>query len=165
MYRIRELYGCSGTPNEGIRWGAREVAKRIREIEADDPNLKGRYITGVADPAIRQKNGGESIAELMEREGVYWDKADNSRIAGKAQLHARLTFDPAGIPMFYTFTTCTHFIRTFPELVYDSANVEDINSDGEDHIYDECRYVAMAHPIIKSACARPVTSYHYDPLK
>ena len=120
---------------------------------------------GVADPAIRQKNGGESIAELMEREGVYWDKADNSRIAGKAQLHARLAFDESGIPMFYVFSTCTHFIRTFPELVYDSADVEDINTDGEDHIYDECRYVAMAHPIIKASKAKNMVSYLYDPLK
>lgn len=165
MYRIRELYGCTGSPNEGLRWGASYLARRIREIEEDDPNLRGRYICGVADPAIRQKNGGESIAELMEREGVYWDRADNSRIAGKAQMHARLAFDEGGIPMLYVFSTCTHFIRTFPELVYDSANVEDIDTDGEDHIYDECRYVAMAHPIKRPEKTKPVVPYQYDPLR
>ena len=101
----------------------------------------------------------------MERQGVYWDKADNSRIAGKAQMHARLAFDASGIPMFYVFSSCTHFIRTFPELVYDSADVEDIDSDGEDHIYDECRYVAMAHPIIKAKRPAAAAAYTYDPLK
>ena len=164
MYRIRELYGCSGSPNEGVRWGAEQVARRIREIEQDDPNLRGRFITGVADPAIRQKNGGESIAELMEKQGVYWDRADNSRLAGKAQMHARLAFDDTGVPMFYVFSTCRHFIRTFPELVYDAADVEDIDTDGEDHIYDECRYVAMAHPIQQAKQPKHVVSYRYDPL-
>ena len=100
----------------------------------------------------------------MEKQGVYWDKADNSRLAGKAQMHARLAFDGNGIPMFYVFSTCRHFIRTFPELVYDSADVEDIDTDGEDHIYDECRYVVMAHPIIKNRQKNHAVSSAFDPL-
>ena len=31
--------------------------------------------------------------------------------------------------------------------MYDESNVEDIDSDQEDHIYDECRYVLMENPI------------------
>jgi hypothetical protein len=100
----------------------------------------------------------------MEKQGVYWDKADNSRIAGKAQMHARFAFDPHGIPMFYVFNTCRHFIRTVPELVYDSSDVEDIDTDGEDHIYDECRYVAMAHPIVKKQLPKIAVSSAFDPL-
>ena len=91
--------------------------------------------------------------ELMEREGVYWDKADNTRSAGKAQLHNRLAFDGWGIPMLYVFSTCKHFIRTIPSLVYSQVNVEDVDTDGEDHIYDECRYVCMENP-----CAAPMPS-------
>ena len=49
--------------------------------------------------------------------------------------------------MLYVFSTCVHFIRTVPQLVYDAANVEDIDTEGEDHIYDECRYVLMERPI------------------
>lgn len=36
--------------------------------------------------------------------------------------------------MLYVFNTCKHFIRTVPNLVYDEKNVEDINTEGEDHI-------------------------------
>jgi hypothetical protein len=86
----------------------------------------------------------------MEREGVYWDKADNTRMAGKAQLHNRLAFDGQGIPMLYVFSTCRHFIRTLPALVYSQVDVEDVDTEGEDHIYDECRYVCMENP-----CAPP----------
>lgn len=157
LYRIRELYGCRAddngqpVPNTGVCWPAPRVAQEIRRIEAEDPNLKGRRIHGIADPAIHQRNGGDSIAELMEMEGVYWDKADNTRIAGKQQLHNRLAFDSQGIPMLYVFSTCRHFIRTVPALVYSQVDVEDVDTDGEDHIYDECRYVCMENP-----CAPPV---------
>lgn len=169
LYRIRELYGCradsSGRPipNVGVCKNADEIARMIRRVEAEDPNLMGRSIRGVADPAIYQRNGGASIGELMEREGVYWDKADNTRLAGKAQIHNRLAFDGQGIPMLYVFSTCRHFIRTVPALVYSQVDVEDVNTEGEDHIYDECRYVCMENP-----CAPPVPAsvgeWREDPL-
>ena len=38
-------------------------------------------------------------------------------------------------------------MRTIPALVYDDVHVEDIDTTQEDHIYDECRYVLMEHPI------------------
>ena len=147
MYRIRELYGCNGTPNEGVRWDAGRIANEIRRIEAEDSNLCGKRIYGIADPAIFQKNGGESIGEIMEKRGVYFDRGDNSRIAGKQQVHNRLAFLPDGRPSLYVFSTCRNFIRSFPSLVYDSTDVEDVNSSGEDHIYDELRYVCMENPI------------------
>jgi hypothetical protein len=147
LYRIRELYGCTKTPNEGVRWDAERVAREIRRIEHEDENLKGRLIHGVADPAIYQKNGGESIGGIMEKQCIYWDRADNSRIAGKQQVHNRLAFDGAGIPRFYVFSTCRQFIRTFPCLVYSSSDVEDVDTTGEDHIYDELRYMCMERPV------------------
>ncbi len=156
MYRIRELYGCRAgengnpIPNTGVCKNADEIAREIRRIEREDPNLMGRHIHGVADPAIYQRNGGASIGELMEREGVFWERADNTRVAGKQQLHNRLAFDEQGIPMLYIFSTCRHFIRTLPALVYSQMDVEDVDTSGEDHIYDECRYVCMENP-----CAAP----------
>lgn len=147
LYRIRELYGCTQTENEGLKWTPLEVAERIREIEKTDPNLKGKYIRGIADPAIFEESKGESIARMMEKAQVYWEPADHSRIPGKMQCHYRLAFDKDGIPMFYVFNTCTEFIRTIPMLMYDDTKVEDIDTDMEDHIYDEWRYVCMENPI------------------
>ena len=164
MYRIREYYGCTGTPNTGIKLEPSLVAQKIREIEADDPNLKGKVIHRIGDPAIWQSDGTESIGDLMGRQGVHFEKGDHARISGKMQCHHRLTFDENGVPMFYCFSTCKHFIRTVPALVYDESDVEDIDTDGEDHIYDEWRYVCMANPI-----APPVKKIEkvkpYDPLE
>ncbi len=173
LYRIREFYGCTGQPNVGIKLEPSAVAREIRRIEAEDPNLKGRRILRVGDPAIWGSDGTESTGALMEREGVYFDKGDHSRIEGKMQLHHRLAFDEDGLPMLYIFSTCKHFIRTVPNLVYSESNVEDIDTDGEDHIYDECRYVAMMNPIAsrrnemaKEKLYSPLDSeeiIHYDP--
>ena len=168
LYRVRELYGCTGTPNEGVRWEASRVASEIKRIEYEDGNLCGRHIMGVADPAIFQKNGGESIGEIMEKQGVCFDRADHSRIPGKMQVHNRLSFDENGKPMLYIFSSCRHFIRTFPCLVYDSTDVEDVDTSGEDHIYDELRYVCMERPISsrrrEDSYVKACEGGHFDPL-
>ena len=163
MYRIREFYGCTGTPNQGVRMEPAEVAREIRRIEAEDPNLKDRRISRVGDPAIWGSDGTESIGALMERERVYFERGDHARIDGKMQVHHRLAFDEAGVPMLYVFSTCRHFIRTVPALVYDEKDVEDIDTDGEDHIYDELRYVCMKNPIAPPQRRAPALAA-YDPL-
>ena len=163
MYRIREYYGCTGTPNVGVKLEPGEVARQIRRIEAEDPNLKGRTIHRVGDPAIWGSDGTESIGALFERERVYFEKGDHARIDGKMQVHHRLAFDENGWPMLYVFSTCKHFIRTVPNLVYDEKDVEDIDTDGEDHIYDELRYVCMKNPIAPRP-RKVIEANPYDPL-
>ena len=147
IYRIRELYGCTDTPNTGIKIEPTEIARQILEVEAADPNIRGHKIIGIADPSIFDESRGESVAALMERSRVYWAPGDNTRLAGKMQYHYRLAFDEHGRSMFYVFNTCKDFIRTIPALVYDEKRVEDIDTTQEDHIYDECRYVLMENPI------------------
>ena len=147
LYRFRELYGCTGEADVGVEWTVERVAQTIREIEETDDQLKGRNILGVADPAIFTANGGESIAETMAKHRVYFSEGDNKRLPGKMQCHYRLAFNSEGLPMFYVFRTCKHFIRTIPALIYSETDVEDVDTKMEDHIYDEWRYVCMARPI------------------
>ena len=147
IYRIRELYGCTGTPNEGVKWNPDKIGEEIHRIETEDPLLKGRRIMGIADPSIFDESRGESVAAMMERRYVWFDPGDNHRIPGKMQCHYRLAFDENGVPQFYVFRTCKHFIRTIPLLKYDEKDVEDIDTDLEDHIYDEWRYMMMERPI------------------
>lgn len=163
MYRIREYYGCTGTPNQGVKMEPSEVAREIRRIESEDANLKGRRIHRIGDPAIWGSQGTESIGALMERERIYFERGDHARIDGKMQVHHRLAFDDNGWPMLYVFNTCKHSIRTVPNLVYSERDVEDIDTDGEDHIYDELRYVCMANPIAPRQSKTPKL-VPYDPL-
>lgn len=164
MYRIRELYGCTVQPNTGIKYTPQEIAQEIRRIESEDANLKGKRINGIADPSIFDESRGESIAAMMERERVYFERGDHKRLPGKMECHYRLAFDGQGIPMMYVFATCKHFIRTIPSLVYSEKDPEDVDTDGEDHIYDEWRYVAMEFPIAP-APAKERAAKQYNPLE
>lgn len=141
LYRYREWYGCTGEPNVGLKLSPSEIARGIKEREIEDG-----FMIGYADPAIWSKDGGESIAELMQKEGVTWARADNDRLNGKMQVHNRLKFDENGIPMLYVFSTCKDSIRTIPDLPYSEKRVEDVDTDAEDHPYDDWRYGLMSRP-------------------
>ena len=148
LYRILELYGCTGEPNEGLKWTPDRVFRRIREIEDSHRWLKGRSIEGVADPAIWDASTGESIAETAEKYRVYFSPGDHKRIPGWMQCHYRLQFDQNGLPMMYVFDTCRAFLRTVPLLAYDPLRPEDLDSTQEDHAADEWRYLCMARPLV-----------------
>ena len=171
IYRIREYYGCTGEPNVGLMLTPQEIAKTIREIESTDPNLKGKQISGIADPAIWDKSHGESIAEMMEQERIYFSPGDHARLAGKMQFHYRLAFDKMGIPMFYCFKSCRNFIRTIPILIYDEKKVDCIDFTDDSYIvYDlgdgDTHDHIMTNYIIGLANIRPDTYKAYkDKLK
>ncbi|MBE5774541.1 MAG: Terminase-like family protein [Clostridiales bacterium] len=147
LYRILELYGCTGTPNEGVKWAPDKQFREIARIEREHPWLKDRHITGVADPAIWDASHGISIAEEAGRHGVLFTPGDHQRLAGWMQCHYRLQFDESGYPRMYVFENCKGFIRTIPGLMYSNTRPEDLDTDGEDHIADEWRYMCMSRPI------------------
>ena len=67
--------------------------------------------------------------------------------------------------MLYVFETCPHFIRTVPALIYDESDPEDVDTAGEDHVYDELRYVCMKNPIAPPPAARDKPVRGFDPLE
>ena len=163
IYRIMELYGCTRTPNEGVKWTPDKQFEEIHKTEMQHPWLKGKTIIGVADPAIWDASRGESVADTAARYGVYFTKGDNERIAGWMQCHYRLQFDEDGYPRMYVFNTCRAFIRTIPLLIYDEHKVEDLDTTMEDHVADEWRYFCMSRPI-KPIRAVKEQRILFDPL-
>lgn len=147
MYRILELYGCTGVPNEGLKWTPDQQFAEIARVEREHPWLKGKSILGVADPAIWDASRGESVADTASRYGIYFTPGDHERIAGWMQCHYRLQFDEHGYPRMYVFEGCKGFLRTIPLMMYDAHRVEDLDTSLEDHIADEWRYMCMARPV------------------
>ena len=144
-----------GHYNVGLKMTAEDVADGIAEREAydTDPETNRRYSVryGALDPAAFAEDGGPSIAERMARRHVYFQRADNKRVArvgvmgGWDQLRARLV----GVddePMIYFFSTCEHTIRTLPALQHDSGRPEDVDTEGEDHAGNSVRYGVMSRP-------------------
>lgn len=168
-YNYRELYGCTGRADEGVKWTAAKIAEEIRKIESSED--KDCHITGYADPAIWNSTGSSegSIAEMMERCGVFFEKGNNDRLAGKMQVHNRLAFDDEGLPMLYFFENCKNIIRTLPQLGYDPTRPEDVNTGQEDHLYDALKYFLMSDPIAprqnKSPARREYNPLSTEPLK
>lgn len=145
LVRYREWYGMApGQPNVGLKLTSEDIAKGIAERE------KGEKIAyGVADPAVFKVDDGPSIGEKLARAGVRFNPADNSRIAGWAQVRSRLEGEDEK-PMLYVFSTCPHLIRTLPALQHDDHRPEDVDTDGEDHAGDELRYACMSRPYVKA---------------
>ena len=164
LYRIMEMYGCTQTPDEGVKWSPDEQFRRISEFERQHPWLRGRKIVdSVADPAIWDQSRGESIAETAARYGIYFTPGDNNRIPGWMQVHYRLQFDENGYARMYVFNNCKAFIRTMPLMMYSETHPEDLDTKLEDHCPDEVRYMCMSRPIspIIPVETKPIVS---DPL-
>lgn len=163
LYRILELYGCTETPNEGVKWTPDRQFEEIARVEHEHPWLQGKHIEGVADPAIWDASRGESIAETAMRYGIDFTPGDNKRIPGWMQVHYRFQFDENGYARMYIFSNCKGFIRTIPLMMFDEHKPEDLDTDLEDHIADETRYMCMSRPVkpIREVKKRVIYS---DPL-
>ncbi len=164
-YMILELYGCTGTPNEGVKWSPEKQFKEIARIEREHPYLKGKRIQGVADPSIWDGSRGIAIIEEAEKQHLWFDKGVNDRIPGWMQIHERLKFDEDGRAMLYIFENCKDTIRTIPLMMYDerSTKTEDLDTTLEDHICDSLRYFAMQHVIAPRVIKETYKPQH-DPL-
>jgi hypothetical protein len=144
ILKYREWYGAKA-PNVGIKMGNPEIAMGILEREKEDKEKGWKITYRVGDPAVHIRSGGPSINEQMSIKGVSWNNADNKRIPGAEMMHNRLKGDD-GIPMLYFLETCEDTIRTIPYLQHDEKNPEDIDTEMEDHAYDETRYAVMSRP-------------------
>lgn len=149
LYRIAEWYGWNGTRNEGVRMLAVEVAQGIRDRE-DDWGIAHRVKPGPADSSIFDEENGKSVAADMARRGVRWlaaDKAPGSRKQGWEQLRKAMknALPPPGggpreEPGLFVFRSCQQFLETVPTLPRDDKDLDDVDTDAEDHAGDESRY-------------------------
>jgi hypothetical protein len=152
IVRYREWYGWTGTANVGLKMTAEEVARGIVSRETNGHREQIDY--GVMDPSAFNVVAGPSIGETMQRGGVIFRRADNTRLSrdrkmgGWDQVRNRLKGDVDGDPMLFVFSTCLQFIRTVPVMQHDQVNPEDLDTDMEDHVADEVRYACMSRPFL-----------------
>lgn len=162
VIRCGEWYGWDGTPNKGLRMEDSEIAKAvlIKEAEIGIDSAKIERIAGPdcfsKKPNYQGGGQGPSTAEVFSSvdKRLVMRPGDPNRALKIRQFRERLKIprDDAGQvidrPMMQVFSTCRHFIRTIPELAIDEDNVEDIDTEQEDHVYDEACHIAMARPLV-----------------
>ena len=143
---------------------ARDLADRIVELESEE-----KISYGVLDSSMWMQRGdpGPSLAEQMIHRGCRWrpsDRSKGSRVAGKNEFHRRLQVDEfTEEPRMVFFDTCTNCIAQIPVLPIDKDNIEDIDTDAEDHLYDAIRYGIMTRPRSSIFDYDPATDYTYKP--
>ena len=181
LFRCAEWYGWTGKPNEGLKMLASDIAKGIVEREVRwgwRTPTSSRVLAGPADSSIFDTENGNCIAVDMARrvrlaagqeyKGVQWVKADKrpgSRKNGWEQM--RIAFQnavkpkdgPRERPGLFVFDSCQQFIRTVPPLPRDEKDMDDIDTDAEDHIGDETRY-RVRNMSVRSGGSR-VSAGHY----
>lgn len=170
IIRYKEWYGNRKdvlSPNTGLKLTAEEVALGINARERDEPKNdvgRPRISYRVLDPSAFRVDGGPSIAERMGKRPykINFRKADNTRVSKKGALsgwdavRARLKGDGEGRPMMYFMENCVDSIRTLPMLQNDEINIEDVDTEGEDHAPDEIRYACSSRPFSPSNLNTPV---------
>ena len=155
LYRCGEWYGWDGTPDNGLRLTDTQIAEGIIEREQGELNLSTRKILRMAGhdcfnkkPDYKGGGQGKSTAEVFAEHGLYITPADSSRELKIRQFRERLALRGDEMPMLVVYENCKHFIRTIPALCMDELKPEDIDTDQEDHVYDEAAQICMAQTII-----------------
>lgn len=130
---LREIYQPEMT--------ADAIAHVVNTIERD-LQIRPTISVGGQDMFNAQgTSGGESIANMLTKRGVWLEKANNDRVAGWAKvqeyLPKRLYVREGMAPNLY---------RTLPNLVRDPDKPQDVKGKQEDHAAECLRYLLMAVP-------------------
>lgn len=154
LIRIHEFYGAEevGT-NKGIKMSPTDVAKNVKRIQTELNDMRwvqGKFRPGPADGQIfdKPRSDVESIAKKMEDHGITWTRADKSHGSRKQGLElTRNAFENSlrgEGPGIYIMEHCTAAISTLPTLPRDEDDPDDVDTDAEDHPYDDIRYRVVA---------------------
>lgn len=161
LFRIAEWYGWTGSANQGVKMLATQIAKGIVEKEIK-MGYYGRVKPGPADNSINDVENGNCIASDMSKKvtikgkqykGVTWTRSNKSPGSRKngwekmriAIYNAQPNEGPREYPGLFVFRNCQDgFIRTVPGLPRDTKDQDDVNTDSEDHVADESRYVILS---------------------
>ncbi|MDJ0792545.1 MAG: hypothetical protein QNJ71_11675, partial [Acidimicrobiia bacterium] len=143
VFIIKELYGADEY-GQGIKEPPSETAKKVSAIDRDI----GRVAAGPADNSIFNREHGPSIADKMGDEGVEWvesNKKPGSRVLGLSLINEMVYEANVEIPerpVLKVFRSCVHTVDQLPHMQL-SDKMEDVDTEGVDHIYDVVRYLVL----------------------
>ena len=147
IWVYREQYG----PNISTREQARSAGEKTRAADEKIQMI-------ITDPAMWAKER-DADGNRMKSPADFWKeefagitdviRGNNERLQGASVFRECLDWqgietsdgiDVLVAPRLKVFRTCEYFIETVPSLIHDKANVEDVDTTGDDHSYDAVRY-------------------------
>lgn len=142
VYTVWEYYKAGETADIA----AQNIKFALQQLGIFDKVVK--YGRLVYDPSMDIKNNQTGISTSTVIQKILGNitkvRANNDRIEGARRYRSYLRWTPYEEPLMQVWSTCRHLIRTIPQLIYDESNPEDIDTDGEDHAYDDTRYGLMS---------------------
>ena len=148
IFIIDMIYGAD-EKNEGLRLQPSEQGILVKERDQLWESRGYRVIPGPADNSIFSADRGDSIAKLMEKEGVRWERSNKkpgSRIQGLQLINQRLyeaLKNPPEKPILKIFNNCTALISEMKNLQMSEKDPDDVDTTSLDHAYDSLRYAVL----------------------
>tara|TARA_Y100000310_G_scaffold343883_1_gene453683 strand:+ start:1759 stop:3165 length:1407 start_codon:yes stop_codon:yes gene_type:complete len=143
VFIYRELYGTDKHPKEWAEmiWSINKKTNTDISMTLADPSMWAKNPLSWNSPD-RPMYTDKSIADAMTSYMDTLVPANNNRINGWRNMAQLMHWSPTQNPNFYIIKgTCKNLIRTLPNMVRDEKNIEDIDTDLEDHAVDSCRYM------------------------
>jgi len=101
----------------------------------------GKSLTSLLKEHIHAGTIHQWLASLLPKTGSSLIIEDIDGLEAKGIIDSILSLSES--PGLYIFDTCRHWIRTVPALPRDPRDMDDVDSETEDHMYDMTRYRIM----------------------
>jgi hypothetical protein len=111
------------------------------------------------DPSMFAKMGDNAISiakqfvyafETITGKRPILKKANNDRKLRWAAMDNWMRLAPDGMPYWIITLDCPNLIRTIPQMIPDSSDIEDLDTTMEDHAVDSCGYFLLHMPWINA---------------
>lgn len=144
-YIWRELYGVKRSddgrivPNVGVQETPHKIAERIKAREEHDHRLGIEVSLRLTGPDLFARGGGQygvqnTHAQTFRSSDLVfrpWWAGPGSRKAGALLVKQVIELDELRV-----FSSCEHWLRTVPTLEPDPDDPDDVDTEGEDHMFD-----------------------------
>lgn len=161
LIRIAEWYGCAKDhkgqlrigDNVGLKMSATDIGKGAayrEKLLLAEGWIPTEVESGPADNQIEDQPqiDVDSIKLKMEAEGVTFTKSNKSpgsRKIGLQLMRDRLQASLLGEgPGIYFMDNCRASLAILPTLPRDEDDMDDVDTEAEDHVWDETRYTVLA---------------------
>lgn len=159
LVRIGEWYGWNGEANVGLHMTSDRIGAGIVERE-QTMGIHDTCEPGPADASIFDMVDGKCIADTLALCGAPFvpaAKGPGSRKNGWEEMRTMMSaaLDPrdndsgaclSEDPALFVLSSCRQFLRTVPVLPRDATDMDDVDTESEDHIGDEARYMVTFKP-------------------
>jgi hypothetical protein len=158
IIKFAEIFETGMSINQQARY-TKEFLKEHYNLEISD------FTLAIADPKsyweTRDKaTGFYTFADEYAKEGILLTKGNNTRLQGAGAMLEALRIRGDGTPRLRFLSNCENTISSIPSLPSDPKNPDDVDSNANDHCYDEMRYflmVTIGAPIVTTDSLRKKT--------